>query len=140
MDVVDFVDTRQREFIEVLKGLGDHQAAMGVCEVAPHTLTEWLEDPDFNLAYSTAREQARGMLMAKALQGLHRNLEAGKIEAIKMTLVAVDPETWNPVQRVELDTPKHRFIGFDGEPLHDAVVAPLEDPESIPEKEEDGSS
>jgi hypothetical protein len=118
MEIVRLISKRQAELIEAIKAFGDFRAALGHLDIPQDTLKGWLEDPDFNMMYTSAVETGRNKLMSMAIAGLHRNLEAGKFEAIKATLVALDPDTWNPIQRVEVDAPKHRFIGFDGKDLH----------------------
>lgn len=141
---MSYLDAKQRELISAVKELGDHRAALGLVDVSKSTLDHWCEDPDFKLAYDEAVENGRHMLMLRAVHGLRRNLDAGKLEAVKMTLQALDPDTWNPVQRVEIDAPTHKFIGFDGKPLHEGTIdgefEEIEETTPIPPNEEPGNS
>lgn len=138
MEVVEFINKTQRDFLKVMSELGgSERAALSMSEISPRLLEEWKEDPDFKIAFDTAYEHGRGTLEAGAMMGLQRNLSAGKMEAIKLTLQAIDPETWNPAMRLEVDVPQHRFIGFDGKDVVTGEVVDVEEGEF--EQVEDGT-
>lgn len=123
MEIVQYLNAKQKEFLQALEGLGGSvRAAASQSGVSLATLEHWKDDPDFRLAVDSAMEAGRGLLEANAMIGLHANLSAGKMEAVKLTLQAVDPEMWNPAQRIEWEPPAHRFIGFDGKDVHTGEV------------------
>lgn len=134
MDVVQFINKDQKEFLRYVEELGGSvRAAIGMTEISSRLLGEWTGDPDFQMALDNAVDRGRGTLEAAAMMGLTRNLASGKFEAVKATLQALDPETWNPATRLEVDVPAHRFIGFNGEDVltgeqvDDAEYEELED-------------
>lgn len=132
---IPYLTEPQIQYVQVLEQIGDPSAAASICKVPRLTLERWRDDPDFNQAYTDAEERGNSERVAKALLGLDKNLESGKFEAVKFTLQSLRRDQYGANVQISVEDSGHRFIGFDGQPLHET---PEEDVSSI-ERIEDQS-
>jgi hypothetical protein len=118
MHVIPFLNSDQRDFIQTVRDIGSVVMAQKALRIPKARFEEWQADPDFRLALDDVAGQAEASMYRKAIAGLNQSLDAGHMWAIEKVLTAVNPELWNPAQRIQLEIPKHRFISFDGKDLH----------------------